>query len=169
MNLAVGQGDVQVTPLQLARAYGAIANGGYLVTPHLGLRVDALDGSVADQLGHGKRKRVGIAAAYRQAILQGLRGAASTPGGTSTDVFKGFPIPVAGKTGTAQKGAGRPDQSWYVALAPYPNPRYVVAVTDETGGWGAQTAAPDARRILAVLFGVKGKAAQAQKGSSHTF
>ena len=93
---------------------------------------------------------------FRQAILEGLRGAASAPGGTSSKVFAGFPIPVAGKTGTAEKGAGRPDQSWYVALAPYPSPKYVVAVTDEAGGFGADTAAPMARTILAKLFGIKG-------------
>jgi penicillin-binding protein 2 len=69
-------------------------------------------------------------------------------------VFAGFPIPVAGKTGTAEKGLGREDQSWYVALAPYPDPKYVVAVTDEAGGFGAETAAPMARRILAELFDV---------------
>ena len=91
----------------------------------------------------------------RDAILEGLHGAASAPGGTSTPVFAGFPIPIAGKTGTAEHGIGRPDQSWYVALAPYPNPRYVVAVTDEAGGFGADTAAPMARRILAALFDVK--------------
>jgi penicillin-binding protein 2 len=68
-------------------------------------------------------------------------------------VFEGFPIPVAGKTGTAEH-LGRADQSWYVALAPYPNPKYVVAVTDEAGGFGADTAAPMARRILAELFNV---------------
>ena len=82
-------------------------------------------------------------------------GAASAPGGTSASVFKGFPIAVAGKTGTAEKGLDRADQSWYVALAPYPSPKYVVAVTDEAGGFGAETAAPMARRILAELFGVK--------------
>jgi penicillin-binding protein 2 len=81
--------------------------------------------------------------------------AASAPGGTSTGVFKDFPIPVAGKTGTAEKGAGRADQSWYAGLAPYPNPRYVVVVTDEAGGFGANTAAPAVRRIMAELFGVK--------------
>ena len=69
-------------------------------------------------------------------------------------MFEDFPIQVAGKTGTAEKGAGRADQSWYVALAPYPNPKYVVAVTDEAGGFGADTAAPMARRILAELFDV---------------
>jgi len=96
----------------------------------------------------------------RQAILEGLRGAASAPGGTSQKVFAGFPIPVAGKTGTAEKGAGRADQSWYVALAPYPSIRYVVAVTDEAGGFGAETAAPMARQILARLFDVKGDKAR---------
>ena len=90
----------------------------------------------------------------RNAILEGLHGAASAPGGTSTPVFEGFPIPIAGKTGTAEH-VGKADQSWYVALAPYPNPRYVVAVTDEAGGFGADTAAPMARRILAALFDVK--------------
>ena len=93
-------------------------------------------------------------AEYRQAILDGLRGAANDPGGTSTAVFEGFPIEIAGKTGTAEKGLGRADQSWYVALAPWPDPKYVVAVTDEAGGFGADTAAPMARLILAELFNV---------------
>jgi penicillin-binding protein 2 len=69
-------------------------------------------------------------------------------------VFQSFPIQIAGKTGTAEH-LGRPDQSWYVALAPWPDPKYVVAVTDEAGGFGADTAAPMARRILAELFNVK--------------
>ena len=75
---------------------------------------------------------------------------------------------MAGETGTAQKGAGHPDQSWYVVLAPCPNPKYVVAVTDETGGFGAQTAAPDARRILAALFGIKNQENKVVRGSSRT-
>ena len=99
-------------------------------------------------------RRVKIRAEHRQAILEGLRSAASEPGGTSTPVFAGFKVPVAGKTGTAEKGAGRADQSWYVALAPYPDPKYVVAVTFESGGFGAETAAPAARQILSELFGV---------------
>jgi penicillin-binding protein 2 len=95
-----------------------------------------------------------MSAANRNAILEGLYGAANAPGGTSTPVFEGFPIPIAGKTGTAEH-IGKADQSWYVALAPYPNPKYVVAVTDEAGGFGAETAAPMARRILAELLDVK--------------
>ena len=65
------------------------------------------------------------------------------PGGTSTEVFAGFNIPVAGKTGTAEKGPGRADQSWYAAITYPDDPQYVVVATDEAGGFGAERAAPD--------------------------
>ena len=168
INLSVGQGDVQANPLQLATAYAAVANGGWLVRPHLGQRIEDSSGRALQELEAGRRRRVKINPANRQAILAGLRSAASDPGGTSTDVFKGFPIRVAGKTGTAEKGGGRADQSWYAALAPYPTPRYVVAVTFEQGGFGAETAAPAARKILAALFDVKGEGKRLVKGSSRT-
>ena len=155
INLAVGQGDLQANPLQMAVAYSTIANGGYVVRPHLGLRIETNDGAALQEFETPSRRKLAIDPAYRQAILDGLRQAAQAPGGTSTAVFKGFPIPVAGKTGTAEKGAGRPNQSWYVALAPADKPRYVVAVTFEQGGYGAETAAPAARKILGALFGVK--------------
>jgi penicillin-binding protein 2 len=169
INLSVGQGDLQSNPLQMSVAYAAVANGGRVVTPHLGKRIEDADGRVLQELPGRARRRVDIEPEHRSAILQGLRSAASAPGGTSADVFKGFPIPVAGKTGTAEKGMGRPDQSWYIALAPYPNPRYVVAVTDEQGGFGAETAAPAARRILAALFDVRGQTKKVVKGTSRTF
>jgi penicillin-binding protein 2 len=155
VNLSVGQGDVQVDPLQLAVAYAALANGGKVLKPRLGMRIEDSSGRPMQQLEAQAARRIHIKPEFRQAILDGLRGAASQPGGTSAKVFAGFPIPVAGKTGTAEKGAGRADQSWYAALAPYPSIRYVVVVTDEAGGFGADTAAPMARRILAALFGVK--------------
>jgi penicillin-binding protein 2 len=155
INLSVGQGDLAANPLQLAVAYAAVANGGRVLRPRLGLRIEDASGRALQQLEAPTARRLRIAPEYRQAILEGLHGAASAPGGTSTPVFAGFPIPVAGKTGTAEKGLGRADQSWYVVLAPYPNPKYVVAVTDEAGGFGADTAAPMARKILAALFDVK--------------
>jgi penicillin-binding protein 2 len=154
INLSVGQGDLQASPLQMAVAYAALANGGRVLRPRLGLRIEDATGRALQQLDAPTARRVKISAETRNAILEGLHGAASAPGGTSTPVFEGFPIPIAGKTGTAE-WTGRPDQSWYVALAPYPNPRYVVAVTDEAGGFGADTAAPMTRRILAALFDVK--------------
>jgi penicillin-binding protein 2 len=160
INLAVGQGDLKADPLQMAVAYATVANGGNVVTPRLGLRIEDSAGRALQELDAPASRHVNIKPEFRQAILDGLRGAASAPGGTSAPVFRGFPIPVAGKTGTAEKGLGRPDQSWYVALAPYPDIKYVVVVTDEAGGFGAETAAPMARQILAQLFGVKGDKAR---------
>ena len=165
INLAVGQGDLQANPLQMAVAYSAVANGGRIVTPHIGLRVEDNDGRILQQIEPGERRRVGISASTRAAIMQGLRAAANDPGGTSTGVFAGFPIPVAGKTGTAERGA-QGDQSWYVAAAPANDPRIVVATTIERGGFGAEAAAPATRRILAAYFGIKGKKAIGTAGSA---
>lgn len=159
INLAVGQGDLQTDPLQMAVAYATVANGGKVVRPRLGQRIEDSTGRAIQVLEPPTPRRVKIKPEYRQAILDGLRSAASDPGGTSAPVFQGFKVPVAGKTGTAEKGGGRPDQSWYVALAPYPSPKYVVAVTFETGGFGAETAAPAARQILSEIFGIKAGAA----------
>ena len=166
VNLSVGQGDVAVTPLQLAVAYATIANGGRVLRPRLGMRIEDAAGRALQQLDAPTARRLKIDPYFREAIMEGLRGAASAGGGTSTEVFAGFPIPIAGKTGTAEKGLGRADQSWYAALAPYPNPRYVVVVTDEAGGFGAETAAPMARRILAELFDVGEKRIVAGGGPS---
>jgi penicillin-binding protein 2 len=154
VNLSVGQGDLLANPLQMAVAYAAIANGGRVLRPRLGLRIEDAAGRALQNLDAPTARRIKVSKEYRDAIMEGLYGAASAPGGTSTPVFEGFPIPVAGKTGTAEH-LGRPDQSWYVALAPYPDPKYVVAITDEAGGFGAETAAPMARRILAELLDVK--------------
>jgi penicillin-binding protein 2 len=154
VNLSVGQGDLAANPLQMAVAYATLANGGRVLRPRLGQRIENSLGQAEQDLEAPTARRLNIAPENRQAILDGLRGAASAPGGTSTPVFATFPVDIAGKTGTAEKGAGRADQSWYVALAPWPDPKYVVAVTDEAGGFGADTAAPMARRILAELFNV---------------
>jgi penicillin-binding protein 2 len=152
INLSVGQGDLQANPLQLAVAYAAVANGGKVLRPRLGQRIENSLGQAEQNLQAPTARRLKIDPANSSAIMEGLNGAANGPGGTSTPVFEGFPIPIAGKTGTAEKGLGRADQSWYAALAPYPNPKYAVVVTDEAGGFGADTAAPMARLILAELF-----------------
>jgi penicillin-binding protein 2 len=155
INLAVGQGDVSVTPLQLAVAYATIANGGYVVRPHIGQRIEDADGRVLQEFGTPSRRHVDIDPAYRQAIMDGLYGAANLPGGTSTAVFAGFKIPVAGKTGTAEKGLGRADQSWYAGITYPDDPQYVVVATDEAGGFGAERAAPMVRQIIAALYDAK--------------
>jgi penicillin-binding protein 2 len=132
------------------------------VRPHLGLRVEDAAGRAIQEMRAPSSRRAGIQSQYRQAILDGLFAAAEQPSGTSYPVFgadHSFPIKVAGKTGTAQRN-GQGDQSWYVVLAPYPNPRYVVAVTIENGGFGVDSAAPAAKKIIGKLFNVKVKQAK---------
>jgi penicillin-binding protein 2 len=153
VNTSIGQGDLLASPLQMAVAYAALANDGKVLRPRLGLRIEDASGRPLQELAGSVARRVKIDPANRQAVLEGLHSAANDPGGTSTAVFEGFPVEVAGKTGTAETTSGI-DQSWYVALAPYPNPRYVVVSTIEGGGFGAESAAPAARQILGALFDV---------------
>src|SRR5205807_10466814 len=87
INLAVGQGDVQVTPLQLATAYSAIANGGTVVRPHLGLDVQEPDGTILQRIDPPPSRHLNINAVYLDTIRQGLHDAAQTPGGTSDDAM----------------------------------------------------------------------------------
>jgi penicillin-binding protein 2 len=151
IQLATGQGDLQTNPLQMAVAYAAIANGGTIVTPHVGMQVDDAAGRVLKEFDPPPRRHVHMDPAYRAEILEGLHDAAQNGAGTSFAVFGNFPIPVAGKTGTAERPP-HADQSWYGVLAPYPNPRIVTFVTMEEGGFGAEAAAPAARQILEAYF-----------------
>jgi penicillin-binding protein 2 len=154
VNLAVGQGDLQATPLQLATAYAAIANGGRVVTPHLGMQVEDGAGRQLEEIRKPARRRVELDPGALAAIRTGLKAAAGAAGGTSSDVFAGFPYAVYGKTGTAER-APNPDQSWYACFVDDPVKPIVVVVTVEKGGFGAEAAAPAARLILSKWFGVK--------------
>jgi penicillin-binding protein 2 len=163
VNLAVGQGDLQTNPLQMAVAYAAIANGGDVVRPHVGMEVEDTSGRAVQEIEPAPQRHLDIAPQYRQAILQGIHMAAQSPGGTSYPVFGDFPIPIAGKTGTAERYP-QADQSWYVALAPYPNPQIVVAATIEQGGFGVDAAAPVTKQILEAYFNVHKREAKAAGG-----
>ena len=153
VQLAIGQGDLQATPLQLATAYATLANGGKRFKPHVGLEVEDSQGRTIQRIQSSESTRVNFDAANRQAIMDGLRLAAQGPSGTSTPVFKGWPhdrYPVYGKTGTAQTAKG--DQSWYAAYVADDDRPIVVVVTVEQGGWGADTAAPITRQMLSRWF-----------------
>jgi penicillin-binding protein 2 len=163
VNLAIGQGDLQTNPLQMALAYATIANGGDVVRPHVGMEVEDPQGRAVQEIDPGPQRHLDINPSDRSAILEGIHLAAQAPGGTSYPVFGNFPIPMAGKTGTAQR-VGQNDQSWYVALAPYPNPQIVVAATIEQGGFGVQAAAPVARQILEAYFNTHQQQAKAAGG-----
>lgn len=155
VNLAIGQGDTVVTPLQLANSYAAFANGGTVLKPRIAARVLKADGTPVRELAPESASTVAIDPGHRATVLQGLRASISRPEGTGAAAFAGFPLdtfPVAGKTGTAQV-VGKQDTALFAAFAPADAPRYVVAVVMEESGFGGAVAAPVARRILAGLAG----------------
>jgi penicillin-binding protein 2 len=149
VNLAIGQGNMEATPLQLATTYAAIANGGTIVTPHLGLKIVDPQGQLVRNLEPARSRKVDIAQSTLDAVRTGLRDAATS--GTSASTFAGYPIPVAGKTGTAQV-SGKDDYAWYASYAPANDPKYVVVVMIEQGGHGGTVSAPVARMIYDQLF-----------------
>jgi penicillin-binding protein 2 len=151
INFAVGQGDLQADPLQMAVVYAAIANGGRVVRPHLGEQVESVTGEVLEEIRPAPKRQLSIDDETSNTIMGGLTRAAMEEGGTSYPVFGNFPFPVAGKTGTAERGLS-PDQSWYVAVAPADNPEIVVAVTIERAGFGVESAAPVAARMIENYF-----------------
>ena len=165
VNLAVGQGEISASPLQMATAYATIVNGGKVPKPHLGLEIQDAIGRSVQRIDPGTTRRVKIRGEWRQAIMDGLAGAAQREGGTSVGVFAGWPhdrLPVFGKTGTAEtfvEGAAY-DQSWYVAYVPHPSKPIVIAATVERGGFGAEKAAPIVRRMLAKWFDLDPKLAR---------
>ncbi|HEY7421160.1 MAG TPA: penicillin-binding transpeptidase domain-containing protein [Gaiellaceae bacterium] len=152
INLAIGQGALQVSPLQLAVAYSALINGGKVVRPHVGEAV--IRNGVKHMLPFKPVRRLKLSP-YTWAIKEGLYEAANDPGGTSQPVFAGFPIKVAGKTGTAE-APPLGVHSWYASWAPYNSPKLVVVANVEHGGYGAQAAAPIAKKIYAAYFHPKG-------------
>ncbi|HEX2707535.1 MAG TPA: penicillin-binding protein 2 [Solirubrobacterales bacterium] len=165
VQLATGQGDLQTNPLQMAIAYAALANGGTIVTPHVGMELEDAAGRVLKEFDPKPRRHVHIDPAYRQVILEGLHEAAQAQGGTSFGVFGGFSVEVAGKTGTAQR-QGHEDQSWYAVLSPYPDPRIVTIVTIEEGGFGVESAAPAALQILEAYYNKQATEVSSENGGS---
>jgi penicillin-binding protein 2 len=149
VNMAIGQGDLLVTPLQVAATYGGIATG-QVMKPHVLKRIQDADGDAVLKA----KPEVAFTPAVSERNLAIMRGALRnvTTEGTARGVFRGMRTPVAGKTGTAQV-AGKDDYAWFVGYAPADNPKYVVAVVVEQGGHGGSVAGPAARQILSALLG----------------
>jgi penicillin-binding protein 2 len=158
--MAVGQGGMSSTPLQLANAYAAFANGGTLWKPHVGREVRDAENNVIRTIAPEATRQMRFDANVRQQLLLGFAGVTASEDGTAYAPFAGFPldsIPVAGKTGTAQVGAreeGKGDTSLFAAYFPANAPRYVVVAVVEEAGRGAQTAAPIVRRVIEAMYGV---------------
>ena len=157
INLSIGQGDLLVTPLQLATAFAAIANGGTLYRPQVALRIEGPRNEMIEEFEPQPQPNARVPSDPRTLafLRQALTGVTSAPSGTATAAFSGFPLhryPVAGKTGTAQHSGGEVDHAWFAAIAPADDPQYVVVVIAEEAGYGGAVAAPIARRILEGIF-----------------
>ena len=157
VNMSIGQGDVAVTPLQLANAYATFANGGTRFAPNVATKVTfpGASNSVARTFEPRISAGLELPPDLRTPLLDGLVGVTSAEGGTATGVFAGFPhdtFPVAGKTGTAQVN-GKADTALFAAFGPVPAPRYAVAVVLEESGFGGVAAAPVARKLFDVFAG----------------
>lgn len=156
VNMAIGQGDVLVTPLQLASAYATLANGGTRYVPRVVKEIrDGTTGEVVRTVDPVESGKVEMGPAWRQALLDGLRGVTTSEGGTAVGAFSGFPndtYPVAAKTGTAQV-PGKAPTAVFGAFAPAGAPQYAISVLLEESGYGGAAAAPVARRLLDVLSG----------------
>jgi len=164
VNMAVGQGDILVTPLQLANLYAAIANRGPYYRPHVGKEILTWRGEsdrvieptqIGDITSPDNNLGISVSKPNLEVVRSALTGVVSGAG-TAAGAFYGFPLgqfPVAGKTGTAEV-AGKQPCAWFVCYAPANDPQYVVVVMIEEGGHGGTAAAPVARRILESIFGL---------------
>jgi penicillin-binding protein 2 len=163
--MAIGQGDLLTTPLQMAVATGAIANGGGVMQPRVVMQVARPD---EKDIEHPIKTyeptevaRLPLDPAELGVIQEGMQLVTSGKAGTANEAFFGFPlgdIPVAGKTGTSELGDVGPQanlqDSWFVSYAPANDPKYVVVVYLEKSGHGGESAAPIAREIYEGLFGI---------------
>lgn len=163
LSVAIGQGAVTVTPLQMARAYAALANGGMVVQPRIIRRVNSREGHVlVDLTKPNIQKKVSANPEDLELVKQSLSDVVNAPGGTGgrARLGKEFNIKVGGKTGTAQvvdlkfhgKKGHFEDHAWFVGFAPVENSEIVVAALIEHGGHGGAAAAPVVQAVMTHYF-----------------
>jgi penicillin-binding protein 2 len=154
MNLAIGQGELTSTPLQLAQAYGALANGGYVYRPHVVSQVVDRNGTL---LYDGERtliREIDIEQSTVNSLLTDMGRVVTR--GTAASAFSDFGASlsnVGGKTGTGQTIANNDNHAWFAGVGPLDSPRWVVVILIDEGGSGGRVAAPVARHIMQYLMG----------------
>jgi penicillin-binding protein 2 len=176
IQLAIGQKDLLVTPIQMARFYALIANGGKLVTPHLLLDVEQPSanrqaGRVIPTPPPAAPELTNVDAQALGVVREGLYEATHSSLGTSAAIFSGFPVSISGKTGTAEKFIDPGDgylhtfnQSWWCGYGPSDSPDLVVCALIENGGHGGDAAAPAALKVFEEFFHKQ----SAQNGPIHS-
>jgi penicillin-binding protein 2 len=177
VTLAIGQDDLLVTPLQMTRFYASLANGGKLVEPHIVAQVEQTGSEVDDpvvlrRFTPAPPRDIGLDPDHVRVVQQGLYDATHQEYGTSSSTFGSYPIPIAGKTGTAEKFVTLPvgylesdhvvtgllDQAWWCGYGPAgieEKAELAVCVLVENGGLGGESAAPIALEVFEEYFGVE--------------
>jgi penicillin-binding protein 2 len=167
IQLAIGQKDLLVTPLQMAAFYAMLANGGNLVKPYLVSDVEQAGGKgsprvVLRRFAAAPPRSAGVDPEALRAVQDGLYAATHSANGTSSGVFGNFAVPISGKTGTAEKVVQLPgypaghleDQSWWCGWGPSESARLVVCALIENGGHGSSAAAPAALKVFEQFFNI---------------
>ena len=167
VNFSIGQGDTVISPLKLAQMYAAIANGGTILKPTIAKAIVKTDGTVIKEF---KPEKLGVIPATKETI-KFLNGALREVviSGTGAGAFNSFPIPISGKTGTAQvfgrnpNGSAKADTSWFASYGPSNKPRFVVVMMVSQGGFGASVSGVGTREIYETLLGVEGSKVSSAK------
>jgi penicillin-binding protein 2 len=167
VNFSIGQGDTVISPLKLAQMYAAIANGGTILKPTIAKAIVKTDGTVIKEF---KPEKLGVLPADKETIKflnASLREVVVS--GTGAGAFNSFPIPISGKTGTAQvfgrnpNGSAKADTSWFASYGPTNKPRFAVVMMVSQGGFGASVSGVGTRKIYETLFGVEGSKVSSAK------
>jgi len=167
VNFSIGQGDTVISPLKLAQMYAAIANGGTILKPTIAKAIVKTDGTVIKEF---KPEKLGVLPADKETMKflnRSLREVVVS--GTGAGAFSSFPVPVSGKTGTAQvfgrnpNGSAKADTSWFASYGPTNKPRFAVVMMVSQGGFGASVSGVGTRKIYETLFGVEGSKVSSAK------
>ena len=167
VNFSIGQGDTVISPLKLAQMYAAIANGGTILKPTIAKAIVKTDGTVIKEF---KPEKLGVLPADKETIKflnKSLREVVVS--GTGAGAFNSFPIPISGKTGTAQvfgrnpNGSAKADTSWFASYGPTNKPRFAVVMMVSQGGFGASVSGVGTRKIYETLLGVEGSKVNSAK------
>jgi penicillin-binding protein 2 len=167
VNFSIGQGDTVISPLKLAQMYAAIANGGTILKPTIAKAIVKTDGTVIKEF---KPEKLGVIPADKKTLkflTTSLREVVVS--GTGAGAFNLFPIPISGKTGTAQvfgrnpNGSAKADTSWFASYGPTNKPRFAVVMMVSQGGFGASVSGVGTRKIYETLLGVEGSKVNSAK------